>query len=416
MTANTDRDRLRRLASQYAEITTGAAMQARRELWRRTNRLLERTVPFQIEDNGSFFADLTPPLECVGVLERELERQLLQVVTCFQLIDDDRIAPPYACVDWRISRPGICPDLVIKRTPDATGRSLGYETNKPLANLEADFHKLKRGPFSVDRDGTLQRFEMARAAIGDILPVRIVNSHHATGAGAGLAGKAVSLMSMELLYMAMVDQPEGVHRLFDFLAQEACDFQNWLEAENLITPNHTEYWVGSGSCGFTDELPRRALRDGEPVRFEDCWGFQEAQESVGISPAMYEQFIHPYQRRTSDRYGLLYYGCCEPVHRAWPVIKQFKNLRKITVSPWCDQAVIAEAAGRSCVLSRKPHPMKLCAEWFDPKEFEAHIRETLDITKNNFVELIFRDTCTLNGSMKERVASACRIVHRLLGR
>jgi hypothetical protein len=104
------------------------------------------------------------------------------------------------------------------------------------------------------------------------------------------------------------------------------------------------------------------------------------------------------------------------VHATWPVIKGFKNLRKITVSPWCDQKSIAASVGKHVVLSRKPHPMKFCGETFNPKDFEAHIRETLDIAKENFVELIFRDTCTLSGTMKNRVAEVCRIVRRLINR
>jgi len=86
------------------------------------------------------------------------------------------------------------------------------------------------------------------------------------------------------------------------------------------------------------------------------------------------------------------------------------------VSPWCDQESIAASVGRNVVLSRKPHPLKLCSPTFDAAAFEAHIRETLDIAKDNFVELIFRDTNPLNGSMKDRVAEACRIVRRLMDR
>jgi len=68
------------------------------------------------------------------------------------------------------------------------------------------------------------------------------------------------------------------------------------------------------------------------------------------------------------------------------------------------------------VLSRKPHPLKLCGARFDPAEFEAHIRETLEAAEGRFVELVFRDTCTLDGTMKDRVAEACGIVRRLIGR
>ena len=415
MTSGKDRQRLRAVAAEYAAITRSDAMNRRRELWRRSNRLEERTVPFQIEDNGTFFADLTPQPQCEGEFERALESGMLQAITNHQLIDDDRVFPPYCGIGWVVDRPDICPELTITRVPDATGRQLGHETNTPLKDLAASFHKLRRGPFRVDRGETLRRMELATAAFGDVLPVKIVGGQTCY-AGVGMACKAVRLMGMDTFYMAMIDQPENVHRFFEFVSTEAAEFLSWLEAENLITPNNGEFCVGSGSCGYTDELPRRAINNGDMMSPDDCWGFQEAQEAVGISPAMYAEFIHPYQRRVSDRYGLLYYGCCEAVHEFWPSIKGFKNLRKITVSPWCDQASIAAAVGRNVVLSRKPHPLKLCGEVFDPKEFEAHIRETLDITKDNFVELIFRDTCTLDGSMKDRMADACGVVRRAIGR
>jgi hypothetical protein len=411
----TDRERLRRLAAEYAEIATGSTMQARREVWRLSNRLEARTVPFQIEDNGSFFADLCPKPECEGATEQHFERQMLQAIANYRLIDDDRVCQPYFAVHWWIQRPDVCPELRINRVPDATGRPLGFDTNTPLADLANSFHKLRRAPFSVDRQGTLRQAELATAYFGDLLPVKII-TEAPLYAGTGMAGKVVLMMGMDAFYMAMIDQPEPVHRLFEFLATEGADFLDWLEAEKLITPNHGEFCVGSGSCGYTDELPRRVVGAGEALRPEDCWGFHEAQEAVGMSPEMYAEFIHAYQRRTSERYGLLYYGCCEPVHTLWPVIQGFRNLRKITISPWCDQAFMAKVLGRRVVASRKPHPLKLTGERFDGGDFRRHIQETLDTFRDNFVELIFRDTCALNGGMEDRVAQACRIVHELVGR
>jgi hypothetical protein len=146
------------------------------------------------------------------------------------------------------------------------------------------------------------------------------------------------------------------------------------------------------------------------------WGTVEAQEAIGISPKMYEEFIFLYLKRIADQFGLIYYGCCEPVHKLWPVIKKFSNLRKITISPWCDQGIMAEALGRNYVFSRKPRPLKLAGEVFDPRVFEEDIRETIDIAKNNIVEIIFRDTCTLNGAMRGRIAEACKIVRRIIDR
>ena len=410
-----DRERLRAVAAEYAEIVNSNVMNARREIWRRSNRLEERTVPFVIEDNGTFFRDLTPAPECEGGLERGIEQQMLRAITNYRCIDDDRVFPSFCAIHWAIGRPNVCPEMALTHAPDATGRELGYESNTPLADLANSFHKLQRGPFKVDREETQRRLEAIENMIGDILPVRIHGSQ-TLSAGGGMASRAVLLMGMDNFYMAMIDQPENVHQLFDFMATEGAEFLSWLEAEGLITPNNGEFSVGSGSCGYTDELPRRAVDDNGTLLPEDCWGFQEAQGAVGLSPDMYAEFIHPYQRRIGDRYGLLYYGCCEPVHELWPVIKGFKSLRKITVCPWCNQEIMAEALGKEIVFSRKPHPMKLCGETFDPEEFEQDIRDTLDIAKDNFIEIVFRDTCTLNGAMKDRLADACAIMRHLIGR
>ena len=397
MTTRKDRDILRVTAAEYAEVANSGEMNVRREIWRRSNRLEERTVPFQIEDNGSFFEDLAPQPQCEGKFERALEGAMLYALANYELIDDDRVFPPYCGINWAIHRPTICPDVKVTRVPDATGRALGYETNTPLADLGSSLHKLVCGPFRVNRDETARRAKIAAQAFGDILPVRTICGE-TLSAGCSLAQKAVHYMGMEAFYTAMAVEPENVHAFFDFVATESVEFLEWLEGESLIRPNSGEYCVGSGSCGYTDELPLSDAGPDGSVRPEDCWGFHEAQESAGISPEMYAEFIHPYQRRTSERYGLIYYGCCEAVHAQWPILKGFKNLRKVTVSPWCGQESIAASVGKGVVLSRKPHPMTLCGEAFDPGEFEAHVRETLDIARDNFVEIVFRDTCPLNGA------------------
>ena len=270
-------------------------------------------------------------------------------------------------------------------------------------------------PSPFDRQATLRKLELATSLFGDLLPAKLV-CLHTYWVGVSLVGKAVMLMGMDNFYMAMLDQPENVHRFFEFVATEAADFGAWLQAENLVRPNHDDWVCGSGSIGYTDELPRRPVPEAGPWLPQDCWVFSEAQESVGISNAMYAEFIFPYLERLTRPFGLLYYGCCEPVHTLWPTVRQFKNLRKVTISPWCDQRVMAEAVGKNYVLSRKPHPMQLCGEAFNPVGFTTHVQETLDIAKDNFVELVFRDTCTLSGAMKGRVEEACGIVKRLVGR
>ena len=413
MTAIKDREILRSLAGRLAEIVNSEDMENRRDIWRRTNDLVDRSVPFIIEDNGTFLEDLMPTLDCEGETERDFEQYMRRTICNYDYIPDDRLFHHFFPVHLKIDRPAICP-VEYTRAADAQGRILGYETDTPLADLESGLKKLRRGEFKVDREGTNQNIELARDIFGDIIPVD-VTTYAGTATGNSMAQKAVTLMGMESFYMAMIDQPENIHRFFEFVATESIDFMNWLIKEDLFYLNNGADWVGSGSIGYSKELPRRDITN-KPILPEDCWCFIEAQEAVGLSNEMFTEFIFPYMNRVAQHYGLVYYGCCEPVHEFWPTLKDIKNLRKITISPWCNQEIMADAVCKEVVLSRKPHPMQLCAEVFNPEGFTAHIKESLDIAKDNFIELVFRDTNPLHGGMKDRVAEACNIVKKLIGR
>ncbi len=109
---------------------------------------------------------------------------------------------------------------------------------------------------------------------------------------------------------------------------------DYLEANNLLSLNNDGTYVGSGGYGYTDELPPPDFNG--KVRCQDMWGFTESQESVGVSPKMYEEFIFPYEKPIMDRFGLTCYGCCEPLHSRWNVVKHHHNLRRVSCSAWAN--------------------------------------------------------------------------------
>ena len=55
------------------------------------------------------------------------------------------------------------------------------------------------------------------------------------------------------------------------------------------------------------------LKSPSHVRLKDMWGFAERQETLGISPEMFREFIFPYQNGILERFGLNCCGCCEPL-------------------------------------------------------------------------------------------------------
>ena len=147
--------------------------------------------------------------------------------------------------------------------------------------------------------------------------------------------------------------------------------------EGLLGLNSTGWeLVGSGSPGYTTALPTTDQADG--LKLADLWVWMESQETTMISPAMFSRLFLPYMADVSRRFGLVYYGCCEPVHDRWDrIIAAIPNVRAVSISPWCNQRVMAEKLGRSCVFSRKPKAAPISGENPDWDTLRADVAETL---------------------------------------
>lgn len=413
MNAN-DRTRLRSLAARYAEYATGEVMTQRREKWRRHNRLLERTFPFHVEDNGTFFRDLLPPLECAGETCRQLESRLLHAVTAYERIDDDRIIPDRFVVDWATSITSFCEELRFTHADDGYGGTFGYESSKPVKDIDADFGKIHKRSLTLDRVLTDRRAELANDVFRGFLPV--VVGRTSSLYSDGIANKAVHLMGMQELYLEMAMHPEAVHRLLTRLAEDNLALGRWEEEQGLLVLNHDgNQGYCSGSSQFTDEIPGREIPAGEPIRSTDRYGYLEAQEAVGLSPAMFDEFLMPHFSRLAANFRLMKFGCCEPVHDLMPHLQRLNGLRKVSVTPWCNLEKLAACCSPKVIWSRKPVPLKLCGTTFDAGDFRAHLQETLEIGAGFFIEFVFRDTNRLTGAMEGRLTEACAIVREVTG-
>ena len=86
---------------------------------------------------------------------------------------------------------------------------------------------------------------------------------------------------------------------------------------------------------FTRELPGAPF-DPAHVRPHNMWGCSNAQIFSEVSPEMHWEFAVRHDLRWLTRWGLTYYGCCEPLDRKIDILRQIPNLRKISVSPWCN--------------------------------------------------------------------------------
>ena len=83
-------------------------------------------------------------------------------------------------------------------------------------------------------------------------------------------------------------------------------------------------------------------------------------------------------------------------------LSKLKNLRKISISPWCDEEYMADQLrGSGVIYHRKPSPLYIGGTDYelDEEGFREHIRATMRAAKGCRLEITFRDTYTLNGNL-----------------
>jgi hypothetical protein len=128
------------------------------------------------------------------------------------------------------------------------------------------------------------------------------------------------------------------------------------------------------------------------------WGYSESQETVSVSPAMFEEFVLPYQLPLLEYFGLNAYGCCEPLDTRIAILKQkVPRLRKITVSPWSNTEFMAEAIGRNYVYCWKMNPALIATEVINEDKIRTLARDTFSLVRKYAcpAEVLMRDIRTL---------------------
>jgi len=214
-------------------------------------------------------------------------------------------------------------------------------------------------------------------------------------------------MDMEDMYISMYEEPELFHKMCSMLADDYIELIEQSEADGVFMATNGDTILYQGSMCFTNELPQ----EGTGLRLSQIWGYMDAQEAQGISPAMFHEFVYPYYKRISERFGLLSYGCCEGVDRFWNDISTFKNLRKLSISPWCDEVFIGEVLqGQSIVYHRKPSPNFLGINHnLDEDAIRKSISKTIECATGLKLEFSQRDVYTVHKDIR-KVARYVEIV------
>ena len=398
--APADREVLRALAERVARIAASPRMGEVRTLWRQVNRLEKvRPLVFCDPENGWNEIITEAQMRCRGRLARRWEMDLRKEIFWGESMGDDKPVEPFFDVPYTVSPDDWGLRTIYHRT-DAAGSCVW---DAPVKDYDRDLPRLHSPQFEIDWETTRGCEQLAGEVFGGILQVRLKGIWWWS---LGVTLPAVMLRGLSQLMCDLIDYPDGLKQLLAVISRGHLEKLDMLEASNLLAINSDATYVGSGGFGLTDELPQPDFAG--RVRCRDMWGFTESQETVGVSPRMYEEFIFPCEQPIMERFGLTCYGCCEPLDRRWQVVRRHHNLRRVSCSPWADLGRMAQCLGDRYILSLKPNPASLAVPEVSEAALRDGLRRALAVTHGCRVELIMKDNHTL-GQRPENAVTWCRI-------
>jgi hypothetical protein len=390
-----ERTRLRSLARKQQEIAALPVMEERLLQWKSLNNGVPVIPPVVIE-TWTFDPEFMPEMQVLETVTdgaRVIERQLLTNIRNHELLNDDKIIPPYFEISWHTEtdKYGMSLEIVHALLP-----GVAYQYKHPIIHIEDDIGKIRPAQFRFSIEKTQRWKEYVEDIIGDILPV-IVTGHPDPFS---LTQNFIHLMGMEAFYFALIDSPDLIHRLLRQFTDDFIRISRIREGNGLLTAgNRSDHIISSHTIlgNPTDPGPSRA------VQLKESWGWAESQETTGISPAVFEEFFLPYYAQACSIMGYVYYGCCEPVHPVYEkLLQRIPNIRKFSISKWCDENLMGEALrGSGIVYSRKPDPtyVGLGGAILDEEGWRSHIRKTLLAAKGCSLEFIMRDIYSCSGNL-----------------
>lgn len=382
-----DREILRRVARKQQEHANSARMQDIKKRWLAHNTFTGDGAPMVHIEIDTFEQEIIPSyLQCKDEAAREIEKILYRGFLNAELFLDDFVVNDYFPLGWDMD---FLPCSLTVAQHNAEN-SVGFRFEPQLENLNRDKVKLKPYKPVVNREKTNQLKEMIQDAIGDILPVKLVGEAHFIVP----TYLVVGWMGMENMLYSMYDYPEDFHQMMRMLTDEYLGYFDFMEKEGLILPTAGSEKLAQGSWCFTNELPDK----GTGLTVKQNWGYLNSQEMVGVSPDMFAEFVFPYYKQIADRFGLLSYGCCEPVDAIWEsCISRFENLRKVSISAWCNEEFMGDQLrGANIIYHRKPSANFIgVGQELDEAATQAHIDTTLKAAKGCHIEFTQRDVYSI---------------------
>jgi hypothetical protein len=368
-----DLEVLRGLAHEVAEIAALPVQQETVASWKALNGLQPVRPMVLIDEIPWHEMDVDGGLELHSADEtaRAFELTLRQTLYRWRHLRVDMVVGPVIDVPKIIRSSGFGVDTDETTLATASHSEIASHEYRDQLEGDKDVGRIRPPELELDVAATDEVESKAHEALDGILDVRMQGWRpsfelwddivHWRGAQTGLFDLAA--------------RPEHMHAIASRYTQARLAMLDQLEAKGLLG---REQALVHCTGGWTDELPAPGYDPARP-RAADLWTYGMAQILLSVSPAMFEEFELPYATRWYERFGLVYYGCCEPLHDRIHLVRRIPNVRKISMSPWADVDVGAAAIGPDFVFSWKPNPNVFALEGWDAEAIEREMRHVVEV-------------------------------------
>ena len=390
---------LRELAHAWAEAAAHPRHAENAKLYRAVNDL-RQIRPVVLIDEIPFHelnVDGSLTLRCTDPFLRSIEDRLRKTLFQWRHFPADMIVPRHVSVEKIIHSTGIGVEIEEQTiSTNAANHIVSHDYHDQFAHDE-DLQKLRVPVITYDQTETLRRYHLLGEMIGDIVPVKI------SGVGylyTMIWDDIVMYRGATSPLMDLIDREEFtralVARLYEIRAAVAAQY----ESLGLYDYGHETVHC---TAGLSDDLPTPDPATGAGRRNVWCRG--AAQILGSVSKAMQEEFEIEHAKKLFEPFGLVYYGCCEPLHRKLDILAKLPHLRKIGVTPWADVDLMAEFIGGKYVMACKPNPAAVAIGSLDEDALRKELRHMLAAVRRNNAscDLVLKDISSAAGRLENLI-------------
>lgn len=381
---------LRPLAERYAELAALDVQAERLDRYSKTISL-EAIRPVVLIDEVPWgeIKDKDLVLQCERDGARHIEQRLRKTLYQWNHFQVDMVIPPAFRVAKGIRHSGIGLEIQDVQIQGDTGAYIASHEYKDQLQNEEDVAQLTLPEISYDREATEEAVHLAESVFSGLMQVEAVG----TTLQYSIWDQIAMYRGVDKLLMDLAMRPEFTHAVATrFMEIGASEFEQLLD-QDLVD---TDPIILHCTPASAEELPAPDFNG--KVRPKDVWGRCAAQIFAAVSPDMHDEFDLAYNQQLFSECGLLYYGCCEPLDTKIDILrKRFKNLRKISITPWADPEVAARNIGSDYVLAAKPNPAFVNSPEFASEPVEAEMIRCLEACKRHGTtcEFVLKDISTI---------------------